>query len=330
MILKGKKILITGADGFIGSHLTHQLCKSGAEVKALSFYNSFNNWGWLDSLDKKILNNIQVVSGDIRDANFVRNIVRGSEIVFHLAALIAIPYSYIAPDSYIQTNITGTLNIMQAVREFEVLKIIHTSTSEVYGTAQYVPIDEKHPLSPQSPYSASKIGADMLAMSFYNSFNIPLSIIRPFNTFGPRQSMRAVIPTVIIQALKKAKNIKLGALTPKRDFNYVKNTVDGFIKIAESDKAIGETINIASGKEYSIGEIVNLIKKITGANFKVICEKERLRPEKSEVERLLADTNKAEALLDYRPLCTFEEGLKETIEWFEQNIEHFKADIYNL
>jgi len=330
MKLKGKKVLVTGADGFIGSHLTEKLCAMGAEVKALSYYNSFNSWGWLDSLDKKTLKNIQVVSGDVRDPDFVRSIVKGSDVVFHLAALIAIPFSYAAPDSYIQTNVTGTLNVMQAVREFGVSKVVHTSTSEVYGTAIYVPIDEKHPLQPQSPYSASKIGADMLAMSFYNSFNIPLAVIRPFNTFGPRQSMRAVIPTVIVQALAGRKEVKLGALSPRRDFNYVKNTVEGFVKIAQSDKTIGEIINIASGKEYSIGETVDLIKTLTGAKFKVICESERLRPEKSEVERLLADTRKASDLLGYVPPYTFEEGLKETIEWFKSNMHHYKADIYNV
>ncbi len=330
MKLKGKKVLVTGADGFIGSHLTEKLCAMGAEVKALSYYNSFNRWGWLDSLDKKTLKNIQVVSGDIRDPDFVRSIIKGSDVVFHLAALIAIPFSYAAPDSYIQTNVTGTLNVMQAVREFGVSKVVHTSTSEVYGTAIYVPIDEKHPLQPQSPYSASKIGADMLAMSFYNSFNIPLAVIRPFNTFGPRQSMRAVIPTVIVQALAGRKEVKLGALSPRRDFNYVKNTVEGFVKIAQSDKTIGEIINIASGKEYSIGETVDLIKTFTGAKFKVICEAERLRPEKSEVERLLADTRKASDLLGYVPPYTFEEGLKETIEWFKSNMHYYKADIYNV
>jgi len=330
MNLKNKKILVTGADGFIGSHLTERLFSAGAKVRALSCYNSFNSWGWLDSLDGGIIKNIEIVSGDIKDPNFTRSIVKGVDIVFHLAALIAIPYSYVAPDSYVQTNITGTLNVVSAAKEFGIEKLVHTSTSEVYGTALYVPIDENHPLQPQSPYSASKIGADMIALSFYKSFNTPVAVIRPFNTFGPRQSMRAVIPTIIVQALSGKKEIKLGALSPKRDFNFVKNTVEGFIKIAESDNSTGEIINIGSAEEHSISETVELIKKITGASFEISCEAERLRAKNSEVERLLACTKKAERLLNWKPPYSFEDGLKETVEWFKNNLKYYKADIYNL
>lgn len=330
MKLSGKKVLVTGADGFIGSHLVEKLHEKGARVKALSYYNSFNSWGWLDCLAPDVLKNIEIVSGDIRDPDFVRGIVRGAEVVFHLAALIAIPYSYAAPDSYVQTNVTGTLNVVQAAREFGVSKVVHTSTSEVYGTARYVPIDEKHPLQPQSPYSASKIGADMIAMSFHNSFGTPVAVIRPFNTFGPRQSMRAVIPTIIVQALKGFKELKLGALSPLRDFNYVKNTVEGFIKVAESNKTVGEVVNIGSGEEHSIGDTAALIKRITGAKFRIVCENERVRPPKSEVERLLADTSKAKKLVGYEPPFTFEEGLAETVEWFKKKLKRYKAEIYNV
>lgn len=330
MELKNKKILITGADGFIGSHLVESLVGSGAHVKALSFYNSFNNWGWLDSLNKEIIKNIEIVAGDIRDSNFVRKIVAGTDVVFHLAALIAIPYSYIAPDSYIQTNITGTLNILQAAKEAGVQKIIHTSTSEVYGTARYVPIDENHPLQPQSPYSASKIGADMLAMSFYNSFSLPVAIIRPFNAFGPRQSARAIIPALITQILAGKKEIKVGSLSPKRDFNYVKNTVEGFVKVAECDKSIGEIINIGSGEEHSIEELINILKAVTGKDFFVITDEQRIRPKNSEVERLLACNRKAREILGWAPSYSFEDGLKETVEWFKNNCDRYKFDIYNV
>jgi len=330
MELKNKKILITGADGFIGSHLVESLVGSGAHVKALSFYNSFNNWGWLDSLNKEIIKNIEIVAGDIRDSNFVRKIVAGTDVVFHLAALIAIPYSYIAPDSYIQTNITGTLNILQAAKEAGVQKIIHTSTSEVYGTARYVPIDENHPLQPQSPYSASKIGADMLALSFYNSFSVPVAIIRPFNAFGPRQSARAIIPALITQILAGKKEIKVGSLSPKRDFNYVKNTVEGFVKVAECDKSIGEIINIGSGEEHSIEELINILKAVTGTDFSVITDEQRIRPKNSEVERLLACNRKALEILGWVPSYSFEDGLKETVEWFKNNCDRYKFDIYNV
>jgi len=330
MDLKNKKILVTGADGFIGSHLVEKLLEIGAKVKALSYYNSFNSWGWLDTIDKEKLKKIDVVCGDIKDAHFIKEIMKDVDIVFHLAALIAIPYSYISPDSYIQTNVAGTLNIIQAARESGIIKFIHTSTSEVYGTAQYVPIDEKHPLQPQSPYSASKIGADMIALSFYNSFNTPITIIRPFNTFGPRQSSRAVIPALITQILNGNKNIKLGNLTPRRDFNYVKNTVDGFIKIAQSEKSVGEIINIGSGEEISIGELVEILRNITGRDFKIITDEVRIRPEKSEVERLLASNEKALNIIGWRPAYTFEEGLKETVKWFEKNIAKYKADLYNV
>ena len=286
--------------------------------------------GWLDSLSKEVLNNIEMISGDIRDANFISKIVFGTDVIFHLAALITIPYSYIAPDSYIQTNITGTLNILQAAKEADVQKIIHTSTSEVYGTACYVPIDEKHPLQPQSPYSASKIGADMLAMSFLNSFSLPVAIIRPFNTFGPRQSARAIIPTLITQILTGKKEIKVGALSPRRDFNYVKDTVEGFVRVAECDKSIGEIINIGSGEEHSIKELISILKTIIGKDFNVITDKQRIRPKNSEVERLLACNKKAQKILDWKPLYSFENGLKETVEWFKYNLSKYKHDIYNV
>ncbi|MEZ7892867.1 MAG: NAD-dependent 4,6-dehydratase LegB [Candidatus Wallbacteria bacterium] len=330
MDLKNKKVLVTGADGFIGSHLTEKLVKMGCSVKALSYYNSFNNWGWLDSFPEDILKSVDVVCGDIKDPHFVKEISKGIDVIFHLAALIAIPYSYIAPDSYVQTNVTGTLNVMQAARENGAVKIVHTSTSEVYGTALYVPIDEKHPLQPQSPYSASKIGADMIALSFYNAFKMPVSVIRPFNAFGPRQSMRAVIPTLITQIISGKKQIKLGALSPRRDFNYVKNTVDGFIKIAESEKSIGEVINIGSGEEHSIGELIDILKNITGAEFEIICDEQRLRPAGSEVERLLACNKKASELIGWRPGYTFSEGLSETVQWFRNNMEKYKVDLYNV
>lgn len=325
-----KKILVTGADGFIGSHLTEQLVKSGYQVKAFAYYNSFNTWGWLDSLPKEIMDNVDVFTGDIRDPNGVREAMTGCQAVFHLAALIAIPFSYHSPDAYVDTNIKGTLNVLQAARLLETERILVTSTSEVYGTAQYVPIDEKHPYQGQSPYSATKIGADRLAESFYRSFGLPITIVRPFNTFGPRQSARAVIPTIITQLLVGKEEIKLGALTPTRDFNYVKDTAIGFIEIYRSDKTIGEEINIATQKEISIGQLGNELIRQINPNARIICDEQRLRPEKSEVNRLLGSNEKIRALTDWFPKYTFEQGLAETIAFFKDNLEKYKVDIYNI
>ncbi len=325
-----KKVLVTGADGFIGSHLTEDLLEKGYEVKAFTLYNSFNTWGWLDSLPKGKLGQIEIYCGDVRDPNGVREAMRGVDIVFHLAALIAIPFSYHSPDSYVDTNIKGTLNVLQAARELATGRVLVTSTSEVYGTAQYVPIDEKHPFQGQSPYSATKIGADRLAESFYRSFRLPVSIVRPFNTYGPRQSARAVIPTVITQLLAGRKEIKLGALTPTRDFNYVKDTTAGFIAIAESDQTIGEEINIATQKEISIGELAEEIINQINPKARIICDEERLRPEKSEVNRLLGSNEKIKKLTDWKPQYTFEQGIAETIEWIGNHLNFYKCDIYNV
>jgi len=325
-------VLVTGADGFIGSHLTEELVKEGYKVKAFSYYNSFNSWGWLDTLDKDVLNEIEVFTGDIRDPNGVRESMRGIDEVFHLAALIAIPFSYHSPDSYVDTNIKGTLNVLQAARDLETSRILITSTSEVYGTAQYVPIDEKHPFQGQSPYSATKIGADRLAESFYRSFNMPISIVRPFNTYGPRQSARAVIPTIITQLLSGKEEIKLGALSPTRDFNYVKDTVNGFIEISKSDKTIGEEINIATQNEISIGDLANEIIKQINPNAKIICDEERLRPDKSEVNRLLGSNEKIKKLTNWKQQYTLKEGIQKTISWFrkEENNQSYKVDIYSI
>lgn len=325
-----KKVLVTGADGFIGSHLTESLLKKGYDVKAFTMYNSFNTWGWLDTLPKDELDQIEIFSGDVRDPNGVREALKGVDGVFHLAALIAIPFSYHSPDSYVDTNIKGTLNVLQAARELETEKIMITSTSEVYGTAQYVPIDEKHPFQGQSPYSATKIGADRLAESFYRSFNLPVSIVRPFNTYGPRQSARAVIPTIISQLLSGKEEIKLGSLTPTRDFNYVKDTAAGFIAIAESDQTIGEEINIATQQEISIGELAREIINQINPKARIICDEQRLRPEKSEVNRLLGSNEKIKKLTDWEPHYTFEQGIRETIKWIRNNLNQYKADIYNV
>lgn len=325
-----KKVLVTGADGFIGSHLTESLLQKGYEVKAFTLYNSFNTWGWLDTLPKEELNQIEIFSGDVRDPNGVREALKGVDAVFHLAALIAIPFSYHSPDSYVDTNIKGTLNILQAARDLGTERIMITSTSEVYGTAQYVPIDEKHPFQGQSPYSATKIGADRLAESFYRSFNLPISIVRPFNTYGPRQSARAVIPTIITQLLSGKEEIKLGSLTPTRDFNYVKDTAAGFIAIAESDKTIGEEINIATQHEISIGDLANEIIRQINPNAKIICDEQRLRPEKSEVNRLLGSNEKIKKLTEWKPQYTFEQGIEETIKWVRDNINCYKIDLYNI
>lgn len=323
-------VLVTGADGFIGSHLVEELLEKGYNVKAFVFYNSFNTWGWLDTFPKSVLKEINVFSGDIRDAYAVREAMKGMDAVCHLAALIAIPYSYYAPDAYVDTNVKGTLNILQAARDLELQKVLITSTSEVYGTAQYVPIDEKHPFQGQSPYSATKIGADRLAESFYRSFNLPVSIVRPFNTFGPRQSARAVIPTIITQLLTGKEEIKLGSLTPTRDFNYVKNTVNGFYEILKSKKTVGQEINIATQKEISIKELAEELIRQINPNAKIICEQERLRPVNSEVERLLGSNQKIMELTDWRPKYTFEEGIAETIQFLRNNLERYKTDIYNI
>jgi len=324
------RLLVTGADGFIGSHLTEELVKSGKRVKAFVYYNSFNTWGWLDTLPKEIMKEVEVFPGDIRDPNGVREAMKGIETVFHLAALIAIPFSYHSPDTYVDTNIKGTLNVLQAARQLETSRVLITSTSEVYGTAQYVPIDEKHPFQGQSPYSATKIGADRLAESFYRSFNLPLTIVRPFNTYGPRQSARAVIPTIITQLLNGKEAIELGSLSPTRDFNYVKDTVNGFIEIAKSDKTIGEEINIATQHEISIGQLAQELIRQINPGAKIVCDEQRLRPEKSEVERLLGSNEKIKRLTNWKPQYTFEQGLAETIEFFKEHLDQYKTDIYNI
>lgn len=325
-----KKILVTGSDGFIGSHLTEELVKAGYQVKAFVYYNSFNTWGWLDTLPSDVMKNVEIFQGDVRDPNGVKEAMKGTAAVFHLAALIAIPFSYHSPDTYVDTNIKGTLNILQAAREQDLERVLVTSTSEVYGTAQYVPMDEKHPFQGQSPYSATKIGADRLAESFYRSFQLPVSIVRPFNNFGPRQSARAVIPTIITQLLAGKEKIHLGSLTPTRDFNYVKDTVNGFIKIYESEKTIGEEINIATQHEISIGELAEELIRQINPNAKIVCDEERLRPEKSEVNRLLGSNKKIKELTDWKPVYSFEEGLSETISFFKDNMDKYKPDIYNI
>lgn len=324
------KVLVTGADGFIGSHLTEELVRAGHDVRAFALYNSFNTWGWLDALPAEIMDNVEVFTGDVRDPNGVKESMKGCDAAFHLAALIAIPYSYHSPDTYVDTNIKGTLNILQAARDLDTSRVLVTSTSEVYGTAQYVPIDESHPYQGQSPYSATKIGADRLAESFYRSFDLPVSIVRPFNTYGPRQSARAVIPTIITQLLAGKEEIKLGSLTPTRDFNYVKDTANGFIKIFESDRTIGEEINIATQKEISIGQLAEELIRQINPEARIVCEEERLRPEKSEVNRLLGSNQKILGLTDWKPQYTFEEGLAETISFLRDNMDKYKVDIYNI
>lgn len=325
-----KKVLVTGADGFIGSHLTEELLEQGYDVKAFVYYNSFNTWGWLDTLPKDQLKQIEIFQGDIRDPNGVRLAMTGVDQVYHLAALIAIPFSYHSPDSYVDTNIKGTLNVLQAARDLSTSRVIVTSTSEVYGTAQYVPIDEKHPFQGQSPYSATKIGADRLAESFYRSFELPVSIVRPFNTYGPRQSARAVIPTIIMQLLAGKEEIQLGALTPTRDFNYVKDTARGFVEICNSSKTIGEEINIATQQEISIGELANELIRQINPNAKIVCDEQRLRPKDSEVNRLLGSNQKIMSLTDWKTSYTFEEGLGETIKFIKENMNHYKVDLYNV
>ncbi len=322
------KVLVTGADGFIGSHLVELLLAEGYEVRALSVYNSFNYWGWLEDIKHPAL---EVVNGDVRDAAFCRHITAGCSIVFHLAALIAIPYSYVAPESYVDTNITGTLNMCQAARDCGVQRIIVTSTSEVYGTAQYVPIDERHPRQPQSPYSATKIGADAIAKSFYNAFALPVVIARPFNTYGPRQSARAIIPTIITQIANGAREIKVGDLTPTRDFNFVRDTCRGFLALARANGIEGEEINIATGTEVSMHDTLSLIAELMGADVRWVQDPDRIRPAKSEVFRLCGDNTKITTLTDWRPSYTLADGLRETIDWFtvKSNLAKYKSDIYN-
>jgi NAD dependent epimerase/dehydratase len=332
MEITGKKVLVTGADGFIGSHLVEALIQEGCQVRAFVFYNSFNSWGWLDSLPPEILSKIDVFSGDIRDPNGVATAVKGCDIVFHLAALIAIPFSYHSPDSYIDTNIKGTLNVLQAVRQFGTEKLLVTSTSEVYGTAQYAPIDEKHPYQGQSPYSATKIGADRLAESFYRSFDTPVVVVRPFNTYGPRQSARAVIPTVITQLLSGQTSLRLGSLSPTRDFNYVKDTTAGFIALANSDLSVGQEVNIATGTEYSIADVADYLIAEINPDAKIISDEQRLRPDASEVFRLIGDNSKIKSLTDWNPVYDLKAGLRDSIEWFRvpENLARYKAWIYNI
>ncbi len=327
-----KKILVTGADGFIGSHLVEALLNEGCNVKAFTYYNSFNSWGWLDTFSKEKLKNIDVLPGDIRDPNGVRTAVKEVDIVFHLAALIAIPFSYHSPDSYIDTNVKGTLNVLQACRDYDVERVIVTSTSEVYGTAQYVPIDEKHPLQGQSPYSASKIGSDKIAESFYRSFEMPVVIARPFNAYGPRQSARAVIPTIITQLLNGKKELKLGTIHPTRDFNYVRDLCKGFIHLAQSDEAIGKEVNIGSSTEISIGSLAKLLIELTGKDVEIVSEDIRKRPDKSEVERLVCNNRLIKEITGWEPETTLREGLLNTIEWFsdKENLVRYKGDIYNI
>lgn len=325
-----KTVLITGADGFIGSHLTEAAVREGYRVKALSQYNSFNYWGWLEDVDCR--DQIEVLNGDIRDPHYCKQITKDVDIVFHLAALIAIPYSYVAPDSYVETNIKGTLNICQGALDNSVGRVIHTSTSEVYGTAKYVPIDEKHPLQPQSPYSASKIGADAMAMSYFNTFELPLTIARPFNTYGPRQSARAVIPTIITQIASGRKQIELGDVSPTRDFNYVVDTCRGLLALAGCEAAVGQTVNIGSNFEISVGDTLNLIRDIMGSNVEFVTDEQRLRPEKSEVFRLWCDNTLIRQLTGFEPAYSIREGLEKTIEWFTkpENLAKYKVDIYNV
>lgn len=328
-MLDNNFVLVTGADGFIGSHLVEMLLNRGYKVKALSYYNSFNYWGWLDGIKHP---NLEIVTGDIRDTYLCKHITKGVDVIFHLAALIAIPYSYIAPDSYVETNIKGTLNICQAAKENEVRRIVVTSTSEVYGTAQYVPIDEKHPKQPQSPYSATKIGADAMALSFYNAFELPVVVARPFNTYGPRQSARAIIPTIITQIANGKKEIMIGDLTPTRDFNYVKDTCSGVIALSQCDAAIGEEVNIASNYEISMRAILEMVAEIMNADVKFIEDPNRIRPKNSEVFRLWGNNTKIKQLTGFEPSFSLKDGLKETIDWFcdKNNLLRFKADIYNV
>lgn len=325
-----KSALVTGADGFIGSHLVEHLVACGYKVKALNYYNSFNSWGWLESIG--CLSDVEVISGDIRDPHFCIEITRNVDVIFNLAALIGIPYSYVAPDVYVDTNIKGTVNLCQAAKLHGGLRVLHVSTSEVYGTAQYVPIDEKHPLQPQSPYSASKIGAESMAMSFFNAFELPVTVARPFNTYGPRQSARAVIPTIITQIANGAKEIKLGDITPTRDFNYVTDTCRGMRLLAECDEAVGEIVNIGSNFEISVGDTLNLIKELMGSDVQFVTDEQRLRPGNSEVFRLWCDNQLIQSLTGFTPEVDIRQGLAHTIEWLQKpdNLSRYKSDIYNV
>lgn len=329
MRMKGRKVLVTGAGGFVGSHLVEALVKKGAKVTAFVHYNSRNDWGMLEDAAKGVLDQIEVVAGDLKDADCVRETVRDQEVVFHLGALIGIPYSYVNPRDVVDTNINGSFNILTAALDFQIQKVIHTSTSEIYGTAQYVPMDEKHPVNPQSPYAASKLGADHLALSFYRSFDLPVGIIRPFNIFGPRQSARAVIPSIITQALLR-KKIRLGSVYPTRDLTFVRDAVNGFIDFAECEKTVGEVVNLGSGYEVSIDRVVSLIADSIGKKIQVRREKSRIRPEKSEVERLFSDSSKAKRLFGWQPKKNLQQGIEQTISWFEKNLERYKGDIYNI
>lgn len=332
MNLKNKKVLVTGADGFIGSHLTEALLDAGCKVKAFCYYNSFNSWGWIDTLPKEKIQKLEIFTGDVRDPNGVREAMKGCEVVFHLAALIAIPYSYHSPDSYVDTNIKGTLNIVQAAKDLGVERVLVTSTSEVYGTALYVPIDEKHPRQGQSPYSATKIGADHIAESYYRSFNVPVTIVRPFNTYGPRQSARAVIPTIITQLLAGKTEIKLGAIHPTRDLLFVEDTANGFIEIAQSEKTIGQEVNIATSSEITIGDLAQKIINQINPAAQIVADEIRLRPEKSEVERLFGSNEKIIQLTNWKQQTSLDKGLQITIDWFRNsnNLKNYKADIYNV
>ena len=336
MNLRGKKVLVTGADGFIGSHLTEFLLSAGADVRAFVYYNSFNSWGWLDSAPPEVLQSLDVFAGDIRDPNGVRNAMQGCDVVMHLAALIAIPYSYHSPDTYVDTNVKGTLNVMQAARDLGVERIVHTSTSEVYGTARFVPITEEHPLQGQSPYSASKIGADQMALSFHHSFATPVTVIRPFNTYGPRQSARAVIPTIITQIAAGMRQIRLGAVSPTRDFNFVRDTVRGFVALAECDAAVGQVINVGSNFEISIGDTARLIAQIMNVELEVLCDEQRLRPAGSEVERLWADNTRARTVAGWQPefggVAGLRRGLRATIDWFcePDNLRRYRPGQYTI
>ena len=325
-----KKVLVTGSEGFIGSHLVETLVARGYDVRGFVLYNSFNSWGWLEELPKNVMENVEVFTGDVRDPNAVRSALKGMDAVLHLAALIAIPYSYYAPDAYVDTNIKGTLNVLQGSRDLGIERVLVTSTSEVYGTAQYVPIDESHPYQGQSPYSATKIAADRLAEAFYRSFELPVTIVRPFNTYGPRQSARAVIPTIITQLLTGSETIKLGSLTPTRDFNYVKDTAAGFLALLESNKTIGEEINIATQHEISIGDLAKELIRQINPNAKIECDEQRIRPSKSEVQRLLGSNEKIKTLTDWEPEYTFEQGIAETISWMREHLNSYKPGIYNV
>ena len=326
----GKTIVVTGSDGFIGSHLVERLIELGAHVRALVLYNSFGSWGWLDTIDRKKLEDVEIVAGDIRDPHRVREIVRNSDVVFHLAALISIPYSYHAPDSYVETNVRGTVNVLQAAREASVKHVVHTSTSEVYGTAQFVPITEEHPLVGQSPYSASKIAADQFAVSFRRSFDLPVTIVRPFNTYGPRQSARAIIPTVISQALAGEKHVSIGNTQPTRDFTYVTDTVEGFIRTAEHPGSIGKTLNLGSNYEISIGDLADKIRSLMNNSFELAFDEARMRPGESEVERLWSDNSKAKKIIEWEPAVSLEKGLALTIEWFREHRNLYKEYLYHM